>query len=93
MSGSEHSKVAGGDPGRPTPEEAMAIPSGSIAYTSTYPMDENTKTINPNVRGARFQILLKLLTSARSLYSLPPTIPHARRCDIGVRVEVGKVTV
>jgi hypothetical protein len=27
----------------------MAIASGSIAYTGTYTVDENTKTIHPNV--------------------------------------------
>ena len=44
----------------------MAIASGSIAYTGTYTVDENTKTIHANVGGALFQILLKLLTSAGS---------------------------
>jgi hypothetical protein len=47
-------KVVGADRTRPTPEEAMAIASGSIAYTGTYTVDENTKTIHANVGGARF---------------------------------------
>jgi hypothetical protein len=42
-------KLASSDPSRPTPEEAMAIASGSIAYTGTYSVDENTKTIHANV--------------------------------------------
>ena len=50
-------KLASSDPSRPTPEEAMAIASGSIAYTGTYSVDENTKTIHANVGGACFQIL------------------------------------
>src|SRR5262249_57368065 len=39
-------KVASSDPSKPTPEEAMAIASGSIAYTGKYTLDENTKTIH-----------------------------------------------
>jgi hypothetical protein len=50
-------KVAAAEPSRPTSEEAMAIASGSIAYTGTYSVDENTKTIHANVGGACFQIL------------------------------------
>jgi hypothetical protein len=68
-----HPRVAAADPSRPTSEEAMAIASGSIAYTDTYSVDENTKTIHVNVGGACFQILLKLLASAGSSCSLSPT--------------------
>src|SRR4029450_12744692 len=42
-------KYASGDLARPSPDEAMAIASGSIAYTGTYTMDENTKTIHANI--------------------------------------------
>jgi len=34
---------------RPSPEEAMAVASGSIAYTGTYTVDESTKTVHANV--------------------------------------------
>jgi len=68
-----HPRVAAADPSRTTSEEAMAIASGSIAYTDTYSVDENTKTIHVNVGGACFQILLKLLASAGSSCSLSPT--------------------
>ena len=66
-------QVAAANPSRPTSEEAMAIASGSIAYTDTYSVDENTKTIHVNVGGACFQILLKLLASAGSSCLLSPT--------------------
>ena len=33
-------KYASSDPARPSPDEAMAIASGSIAYTGTYTVDE-----------------------------------------------------
>src|SRR5215204_4542244 len=37
-------KYASNDPTRPSPEEAMAIASGVVAYTGTYTLDESTKT-------------------------------------------------
>ena len=36
----------------------MAIASGSIAYTGTYTVDENTKTIHPNVETSTFPNLV-----------------------------------
>jgi lipocalin-like protein len=47
-------KLASKDTSRPTPEEAMAIASGSIAYTGTYTVDEATKTIHANVETSTF---------------------------------------
>src|SRR6476646_3690495 len=47
-------KVASSDPSKPTPEEAMAIASGSVAYTGTYTVDEATKTINANIATSTF---------------------------------------
>ena len=47
-------KLATKDTSRPTPEEAMAIASGSIAYTGTYTVDEATKTIHANVETSTF---------------------------------------
>jgi hypothetical protein len=42
-------KYASGDPARPSPEEAMAVASGVVAYTGTYTVDESTKTIHANI--------------------------------------------
>jgi hypothetical protein len=42
-------KYASGDPSRPSPEEAMAVASGVIAYTGTYTLDESTKTAHLNI--------------------------------------------
>src|SRR6185437_8851592 len=51
-------KLASKDTSRPTPEEAMAIASGSIAYTGTYTIDENTKTILANIETSTFPNLV-----------------------------------
>ena len=51
-------KLASSDPARPTPEEAMAIASGSIAYSGTYTLDESTKTIHANVETSTFANLV-----------------------------------
>jgi hypothetical protein len=45
---------ASSDPVRPTADEAMAIASGSMAYTGTYTVDENTKTIHVNIETSTF---------------------------------------
>jgi hypothetical protein len=42
-------KYASNDPTRPSPEEAMAIASGVVAYTGTYMLDESTKTAHLNI--------------------------------------------
>jgi hypothetical protein len=47
-------RYASNDPVRPTADEAMAIASGSIAYTGTYTVDEDTKTIHVNVETSTF---------------------------------------
>jgi len=51
-------KYASGDSARPSPEEAMAIASGVIAYTGTYAVDESTKTINVNIEASSFPNLV-----------------------------------
>ena len=66
-------KLASSDPSRPTPEEAMAIASGSIAYTGKYTVDETQRPSTPMSRRVRFQILLEPLISAGSSRPLPPT--------------------
>jgi hypothetical protein len=43
-----------GDPDLPSPDEALAIASGSIAYTGTYTVDEDTKTIHANIETSTF---------------------------------------
>jgi hypothetical protein len=42
-------KYASNDPSRPSPEEAMAVASGVVAYTGTYTLDESTKTAHLNI--------------------------------------------
>ena len=51
-------KVSSSDPSRPTPEEAMSIASGSVAYTGTYTVDEVTKTVHANVETSTFANLV-----------------------------------
>jgi len=55
---SDAPKYASGDSARPSPEEAMAIASGVIAYTGTYAVDESTKTINVNIEASSFPNLV-----------------------------------
>ena len=63
-------KLASSDPSRPTPEEAMAIASGSIAYTGTYTVDENTKTIHANVETSTFPNLVGAPSQRRIITSI-----------------------
>src|SRR3954467_14662651 len=37
-------KYASGDPARPSPEEAMAVASGVVAYTGTYTANDSPRT-------------------------------------------------
>ena len=66
----EHPRVAAADPSRPTSEEAMAIASGSIAYTGTYSVDENTKTIHANVETSTFPNLVGAANQRRVITSI-----------------------
>jgi hypothetical protein len=63
-------KVASSDPARPTPEEAMAIASGSIAYTGTYTVDESTMTIHANVETSTFSNLVGAPDQRRIITSI-----------------------
>jgi Lipocalin-like domain len=63
-------KLASSDSARPTPEEAMAIASGSIAYTGTYTVDENTKTIHANVETSTFSNLVGAPNQRRIITSI-----------------------
>ena len=47
-------KIAGNDRTKSTPEEAMAVASGVLAYNGSYTVDEKTKTIHPTVLMATF---------------------------------------
>ena len=63
-------KLASNDPARPAPEEAMTIASGSIAYTGTYTVDENTKTIHPSVETSTFPNLVGAPNQRRIITSI-----------------------
>ena len=63
-------RLASRDPSRPTPEEAMAIMSGSIAYTGTYTLDEDTKTIHANVATSTFPNLVGAPNQRRIVTSI-----------------------
>jgi len=63
-------KVASSDPSKPTPEEAMSIASGSVAYTGTYTVDEATKTINANIETSTFANLVGAPNQRRIISSI-----------------------
>ena len=65
-------KIASSDPSKPTPEEAMAIASGSVAYTGTYTVDEVTKTIKANIETS-LRISSVRPTSGGLFHPLPRT--------------------
>jgi len=63
-------KVSSSDPSRPTPEEAMSIASGSVAYTGTYTVDEVTKTVHANVETSTFANLVGAPNQRRIISSI-----------------------
>jgi hypothetical protein len=63
-------KLESSDATRPTPEEAMAIASGMIAYTGTYTVDENTKTIHANIETSTFPNLVGAANQRRIITSI-----------------------
>jgi len=63
-------KYASNDTARPSPEEAMAIASGSIAYTGTYTLDENSKTIHVNIETSTFPNLVGAPNQRRIINSI-----------------------
>jgi hypothetical protein len=63
-------KLASSDPSRPTPEEAIAVASGSVAYTGTYTVDENTKTIRANVETSTFPNIVGAPNQRRIITSI-----------------------
>jgi hypothetical protein len=76
-------KFASNETTRPSQEEALAVASGSIAYTGTYTVDENTKTIHlnietstfPNLVGARDQRRIVTSISADEMKFTNPRTP------------------
>jgi hypothetical protein len=63
-------KYASNDPARPSPDEAIAIASGSVAYTGTYTVDENTKTIHANIETSTFPNLVGAPNQRRIITSI-----------------------
>src|SRR4029078_11014175 len=63
-------KYASSDPARPSPDEAMAIASGTIAYSGTYTVDENTKTIHANIETSTFPNLVGAPNQRRIITSV-----------------------
>jgi hypothetical protein len=63
-------KYASNDTGRPSPEEAMAVASGSIAYTGTYTVDETSKTIHANIETSTFANLVGAPNQRRIVTSI-----------------------
>jgi hypothetical protein len=51
-------KYASNEPTRPSPEEAMAVASGSIAYAGTYTVDEASRTIHASIETSTFPNLV-----------------------------------
>jgi hypothetical protein len=63
-------KCASSDSARPSSDEAMAIASGSIAYTGTYTVDEATKTIHVNIETSTFPNLVGAPNQRRIVTSI-----------------------
>jgi Lipocalin-like domain len=63
-------KYASGDGTRPSADEAMAIASGSIAYTGTYTVDDGTKTIHVNIETSTFPNLVGAPNQRRIVTSI-----------------------
>jgi hypothetical protein len=67
---SDAPRYASGDSARPSPEEAMAIASGVVAYTGTYTVDEGTKTIHVNIETSSFPNLVGAPNQRRIVASI-----------------------
>lgn len=63
-------RLASNDPARLTQEEAMAIASGSTAYTGTYTVDESTRTIHASVETSTFANLVGAPNQRRIVTSI-----------------------
>ncbi|QPF89264.1 lipocalin-like domain-containing protein [Bradyrhizobium commune] len=67
---SDAPKYASGDSARPSPDEAMAIASGVVAYTGTYTVDESAKTIHVNIETSSFPNLVGTPNQRRIVRSI-----------------------
>ena len=63
-------KYASNDPSRPSPEEAMAVASGVVAYTGTYTLDESTKTAHLNIETSSVPNLVGATNQRRIVTSI-----------------------
>jgi hypothetical protein len=63
-------KYTSNDATRPSPEEAMAVASGSIAYTGTYAVDERSRTIHVNVEASTYPNFVEAPNQLRMIASI-----------------------
>jgi hypothetical protein len=63
-------KLASNNPSRPTPEEAMAVAAGSIAYFGTYSVNESDKVITLQIETSTFANLVGAPNQKRIITSL-----------------------
>ena len=63
-------KYTSNDTTRPSPEEAMAVASGSIAYAGTYAVDERSRTIHVNIETSTFPNLIEAPNQLRVIASI-----------------------
>ena len=63
-------KYASNDPSRPSPEEAIAVASGVVAYTGTYTLDESTKTAHLNIETSSVPNLVGATNQRRIVTSI-----------------------
>jgi hypothetical protein len=76
-------KIASNNPSTPTPEEAKAIVSGSIAYYGTYTVDEAAKVISFRVESSTFANQLGI-EGKRAITSLTATeLKHTNTTVVG----------
>ena len=61
---------ASNDPSLPSPEESLAVATGSIAYTGTYTVDENSRTIHPSIETSTFPNLVGAANQRRVVTSI-----------------------
>ena len=90
-------KYASNDPSRPSPEEAMAVASGVVAYTGTYRLDESTKTAHLNIETSSVPNFVGAPNQRRIVTSITDENEdhepsHTCRGDTGVGVQAGEVT-
>jgi hypothetical protein len=85
-------KVAANDRMKPTPEEALAIAKGAIAYFGTYSVDEADKSISLNLEGTSYANQLGLpqrrivpIISADELKYRNPTSTSGGQIEVSLK--------